>query len=379
MPTATQVGQTNATTGVAVYQPGGSTDVDTDDVTYTATSNNGTVTRDANGNFVYTPTDPAANDTITFVANDGHGGYTSTTVTYTALTPNTAPTVTNNGTPTTNASTGVVSGSVTGSDLDGDDLIYTATTDGTKGTVSINPDGTWTYTPTAAARHNAAATNAAPGVKTDTVTITVSDGRGGTDTQTVNVDLTPQLDPSSAGATPVAQTSPGSVFDVSDDGRYVYTVARATTVGGSDTLQINDTTTNQVRTIDVPANSQQPIVTADGKTVYLTNAGGNVYAVDTETGDVTTIVIDGPTGFGTLSSDGTRLYVTNQTIGSQVQNTGRIKVINTATNTVIEGETIETGRFVPDNGHDIAGRPLSVRHRTRLPHRQLGMSSTRSR
>ena len=113
----------------------------------------------------------------------------------------------------------------------------------------------------------------------------------------MNVDLTPQLDPSSAGATPVAQTSPGSVFDVSDDGRYVYTVVRATTIGGSDTLQINDTTTNQVRTIDVPAYSAQPIVTADGKTVYLTNAIGNVYAVDTETGDVTTIPIDGPTGF----------------------------------------------------------------------------------
>ena len=61
-------------------------------------------------------------------------------------------------------STGVVSGSVTGSDLDGDTLTYSATTDGTKGTVSIDPNtGAWTYTPTYAARHNAAATGAAPG------------------------------------------------------------------------------------------------------------------------------------------------------------------------------------------------------------------------
>ena len=99
-----------------------------------------------------------------------------------------------------------------------------------------------------------------------------------------------------------------------------------------------------MRTIAVPANSAQPIVTADGKTVYLTNSIGNVYAVDTETGDITTIPIDGPTGS----------WHTQQRRNAALRHqpdlstgTGRIKVINTANNQVIDGETIETGRFVP--------------------------------
>ena len=50
-----------------------------------------------------------------------------------------------------------------------------------------NQTGDWTYTPTATARHNAAGT----GPTTDTFTVTVDDGHGGTDQVNVIVNITP--------------------------------------------------------------------------------------------------------------------------------------------------------------------------------------------
>ena len=43
----------------------------------------------------------------------------------------------------------------------------------------VNANGTFTYTPTAAARHAASAVNAPSTVTTDSFTVTVSDGRRG--------------------------------------------------------------------------------------------------------------------------------------------------------------------------------------------------------
>ena len=76
-PTVNQVGQTDPSTGATTYQPGGSTDADSDQITYTATSTSGTVVKNGNGTFTYTPTNPASDGTITFYADDGHGGVAS--------------------------------------------------------------------------------------------------------------------------------------------------------------------------------------------------------------------------------------------------------------------------------------------------------------
>uniref|UniRef100_UPI0014216010 Ig-like domain-containing protein n=1 Tax=Thalassoroseus pseudoceratinae TaxID=2713176 RepID=UPI0014216010 len=61
------------------------------------------------------------------------------------------------------------------SDVEGDTLTVSAVTPGTNGTVTINPDGTLTYTP------------AANFAGSDTFTYTINDGNGGSDTATVNV------------------------------------------------------------------------------------------------------------------------------------------------------------------------------------------------
>lgn len=67
-------------------------------------------------------------------------------------------------------------------DFDGDPLTYVVNNSPTKGTLVLKPDGTYTYTPTAAARHAAVVPGA---TVTDSFTVTVSDGRYGTVTTTV--------------------------------------------------------------------------------------------------------------------------------------------------------------------------------------------------
>ncbi|RYX78190.1 tandem-95 repeat protein, partial [bacterium] len=75
-----------------------------------------------------------------------------------------------------------VDGKITAADADGDPLTFTTTTPPTNGTVVLRPDGTYTYTPNA--NFNG----------TDSFVVTVSDGKGGTTTVTVNVTVIPVND-----------------------------------------------------------------------------------------------------------------------------------------------------------------------------------------
>ncbi|EFL87463.1 Ig-like domain-containing protein, partial [Ahrensia sp. R2A130] len=72
-----------------------------------------------------------------------------------------------------------VSGAVILNDIDGDVLTATLGAAPTNGTVIVNTDGTYTYTP--AADFNG----------TDTFTVSVDDGNGGTDTATVTITILP--------------------------------------------------------------------------------------------------------------------------------------------------------------------------------------------
>jgi large repetitive protein len=121
---------------------------------------------------------------------DGHGGVVPVTVNVRIGEPNVKPTgalatVTN-----THPRTGVVTGTVTATDGNGDPLTYTASTT-TKGAIVFGPNGSFTYTPTAAARLAASAPGATTTTKTETITITVRDGFGGTTTTTLKVTIAP--------------------------------------------------------------------------------------------------------------------------------------------------------------------------------------------
>ena len=68
------------------------------------------------------------------------------------------------------------------SDVDGDAVTYGKASDPAHGTVVVNADGSYTYTP--AANYNGA----------DSFTYTVSDGKGGSNTYTVAITVTPVND-----------------------------------------------------------------------------------------------------------------------------------------------------------------------------------------
>ncbi len=205
---------TGAVTGtVSASDPNG------DKITYKATtsSDKGTVTITTGGVFTYTPTATArhaaakvgassdtTNATVTVVVTDAKGASTTSNVSVPISPKNTGPVAGNSTVGTPDANTGVVVGSVLGSaDPEGDSLTYSAPASTGKGNLTIDAGtGSFTYTPTASARNTAAGDAATNIDKTDTFTVTVSDGYGGSATIPVSVAISPK-----AGAATVPAAS----------------------------------------------------------------------------------------------------------------------------------------------------------------------------
>nr|WP_161782225.1 Ig-like domain-containing protein [Paenibacillus ehimensis] len=162
-------------------------DPDGDLLTFTKGSDpkHGTVTVNPDGTWTYVP-EPGyvGEDSFTVIVDDGKGGKTTSTVTVNVTEPNTPPTPPTNQPPTasgeevTTEKDTSVTGAVYGTDPDGDPLTYTKGSDPKHGTVTVNPDGTWSYTPE-------------PGyVGHDSFTVIVDDGKGGKTPVTITVNVT---------------------------------------------------------------------------------------------------------------------------------------------------------------------------------------------
>ena len=187
-------------------------DADGDPLSYSApaATARGAVSIDtATGVFTYTPSGearhaaarigaPAADtsDTFTVTIADGLGGTASVVAAVTISPFNTAPVAGTAVVGPPDATSGTVSGRITAGDADGDALIYSAPSSTGRGTISISSSGGgFTYTPSSAARQNAAAPGATPADLQDNFTISVADGYGGTDTATVTVPISPAAAP----------------------------------------------------------------------------------------------------------------------------------------------------------------------------------------
>ena len=121
------------------------------------------------------------------------------TVTVAVGSANAAPTIdTSVGLP--DPGTGDVTGGVTATDPDGDTIAYSLATAPTKGTATVSGDGAFAYTPTAEARHTAAADAATSEDQQDSFAITVDDGHGASSTVSVSVAISP----ANAAPTPYA-------------------------------------------------------------------------------------------------------------------------------------------------------------------------------
>lgn len=166
-------------------------DVEGDELTASVASSptDGDLTLMADGTFEYTPdTGFAGDDSFTYRVADGNGGTDQATVSVTVQGDNSAPTAEDNHYTTsedqtlevTQASNGVLAND---SDPDGDALTASVVSRPSSGSLTLNGDGTFTYSsPT---NFNGS----------DRFTYRAADGRGGTDQATVDLTINPVNDP----------------------------------------------------------------------------------------------------------------------------------------------------------------------------------------
>jgi len=202
------VGTPNASIGVVTGLVT-ATDPDGDTLIYSSpvSTAKGAVAVNANtGAFTYTPTATARHaaaqngalaasttDSFAVTASDGKGAMATIPVTVIISPANANPIAGTASVTTPDAATGVVTGTVSASDADGDTLTFSAPTSTTKGSVTINAStGAFTYAPTATARSTASASGATAADKADTFTVTVTDGYGGSVAVPVNVVVSPK-------------------------------------------------------------------------------------------------------------------------------------------------------------------------------------------
>ncbi|SFM59905.1 gliding motility-associated C-terminal domain-containing protein [Chitinophaga sp. YR627] len=306
-------------------------DVNGDPLTFTKATDpaHGSVVVRADGTYTYTPAPGyVGGDSFTVTISDGKGGSTTEIVNITVTTPPNNPPTGTGDTKTTLRDT-PVDGAVTGSDVDGDALTFTKATDPAHGSVVVRADGTYTYTP------------AAGYVGGDSFTITISDGKGGSTTVTVNITVNtpPNNPPTGTGDTkttlrdtPVDGAVTGSDVDgdaltftkatdpahgsvvVHADGTYTYTPAAGYVGGDSFTITISDgkggsTTVTVNITVNTPPNNP-PTGTGDTKTTLRdTPVDGAVTGSDVD-GDALTFTkaTDPAHGAVVVRADGTYTY-----------------------------------------------------------------------
>ncbi len=277
----------NETTGVLAND----TDADPSDTlsaVLVSDVSDGTLSLQPNGTFTYTPdANFSGTDSFTYKANDGSADSNTVTVTITVNAVNDAPvavadTYNVNEDQTLNETTGVLDNDT---DAEGDTLTAVLVSDVSDGTLSLQPNGTFTYTPDAnfsgTDSFTYKANDGSADSNTVTVTITVNAVNdvpvATADTYSVNEDQTLNettgvLD-NDTDADPSDTLSAVLVSDVSDgtlslqpNGTFTYTPDANFSGTDSFTYKANDGTADSntvTATITVNAVNDAPIAVAD--------------------------------------------------------------------------------------------------------------------
>jgi VCBS repeat-containing protein len=127
----------------------GGADIDGDGLNYALNTQaeNGTAEVSADGSYTYTPNlDFNSGDSFSFVANDGTVNSAPASITIAVTAVNDAPSATAGNLNVVEDSM-ANAGTVGGTDIDGDSLTYTLNSQAENGTVVVNSDGSYTYTP----------------------------------------------------------------------------------------------------------------------------------------------------------------------------------------------------------------------------------------
>jgi len=313
VPTRT-VGTPHASTGVVTGSVT-ATDANSDPLTYTVTANptKGTVSFNTSTKaFNYTPTTTARHnasattattadktDTFTVTVNDGYGGVVAVPVSVTISPTNTGPTAGTTAVGIPNTNTGIVTGNLTATDSEGDALTYSGPPTTTKGSVTVNSNGSFTYTPTPTARQEAGPTT------TDTFIATVTDGHGGSTPITVKVNVDPGTTPTAGMPTvgtpdPTSGAVSGNAAFNDPSGRVLtYTTAAKSTGGG--TVTLNSTTGAYSYTPTATQRRSATATTTDTFTVTASNGIRTAAETVTVPVDAGTPVLGTP-AVGTLTT-----------------------------------------------------------------------------
>ena len=263
---------------------------------------------------------------------------------------NTPPVVTDTRVDLPVSGTGAVSGAVTATDQDGDALTFSLSGgQPAAGSVTVNTNGTFTFTPTVAARFTAAGT---AGPDTDSFMVSVSDGTNTTTTQvSVPVSAADLSTPTIFGGTGV------DPFEMVIVGNRLYLANQ-----GSNTVTVYDTaTTAAVKTITVgarPTGSRRQSRPDQGlRDQRLCQLGvGDRDRRQHRHRDhprrCSAVSV-------TISPDGTRLFVANSSGNT-------VSVVNTTTS---RGDRHGRRRLRPERHGDQSGRLAALRHQHQFQHR----------
>ncbi len=314
-------------------------DLDGDSLSYLVTDqpNHGTlVFSRGSGAFSYTPAqDYNGLDSFVVTISDGNGGTTTSTINIVVNPVNDAP-VSADQNLTTDEDV-AKTGTVVATDVDGDTLSYAVTGAATHGSVSLNATtGEFTYTPTANYNGN------------DSFVVTISDGKGGISTSTINMTVNPVNDaPVSADQNIVTDEDVAKIGNViasdidgdtlsyavssasshgvvslnADSGEFTYIPNANFSGNDSFVVTISDgnggTTTSTIKILVIPANDA-PVAVADsisvsegGTATVLVGGATSVLANDSdaESDPLTAALVSGPAhGTLTLNADGTFSY-----------------------------------------------------------------------
>ncbi|MEZ9243286.1 tandem-95 repeat protein, partial [Vibrio lentus] len=213
---------------------------------------NGTVVVDENGDWTYTPNENYnGDDSFTVEVSDGQGGTDTITVNIGVTPINDSPVgedvsvITDEDTP--------VSGSLTATDADtdNDQLTFSKGTEPENGSVVVDENGNWTYTPDE--NYNGS----------DSFTVVVDDGQGGTDTITVDV-----------GVSSVPSVSITETVSVSEGSAAEFTVSLDKEADTAVTVNLTSSTSgaNTAESDDI---GNMVVTLSDGVTVVTVNDDGS--------------------------------------------------------------------------------------------------------